>query len=193
MQINQQRERWFIIVLLAGVFLFVIGDILSDSREQLKGAHLVVELGIGLFSFLGIVFFYIVSAKARLDLADTQSNLSNTARELEEARLQLQVSQEQKLKLEKEGEQWRSEAQKFIQGLSASIDRQLHQWALTTAEKEVALLLLKGLSLKEIAFIRGVAEKTIRAQATVIYEKSGLNGRSELAAFFLEDLLSPNQ
>jgi len=52
---------------------------------------------------------------------------------------------------------------------------------------------LKGLSLKEIAEIRKTSEKTARAQCTPIYEKSGLSGRSELAAFFLEDLLVPKE
>ena len=52
-------------------------------------------------------------------------------------------------------------------------------------------LLLKGLSLKEIADIRHTTEKTARAQSGSIYAKSGLSGRSELAAFFLEDLLVP--
>jgi hypothetical protein len=32
---------------------------------------------------------------------------------------------------------------------------------------------------------------TIRAQTNAIYSKSGLSGRSELSAFFLEDLLLP--
>lgn len=58
-------------------------------------------------------------------------------------------------------------------------------------EKEVAFLLLKGLSLKEIAEVRQTVEKTARLQATAVYEKSGLAGRSELSAFFLEDLLPP--
>lgn len=200
MKTNLERERWFIILLLSGVFLFVIADMLSDSREQLTGIHLAIEVGIGLFSFLGIVFFYVVSAKARLDLADTQSTLSVTARELgtvqnqlEETQEALKKSEEQKQKLEQESLVWRTEAQKYIKGLSESIDRQLDRWSLSAAEKEVALLMLKGLGLKEIASIRGVAEKTVRAQATVIYNKSGLSGRSELAAFFLEDLLSPSE
>lgn len=54
-----------------------------------------------------------------------------------------------------------------------------------------ALLLLKGLSLKEIAAIRSTAERTIRAQAQALYAKGGLTGRAALSAFFLEDLLAP--
>jgi DNA-binding NarL/FixJ family response regulator len=92
---------------------------------------------------------------------------------------------------EKEVERWKVESQKFIEGLSAAIDGQLARWSLSPSEKDVALLLLKGLSLKEIAQLRETAEKTVRSQSVAIYSKSGLAGRSELAAFFLEDLLGP--
>jgi len=47
------------------------------------------------------------------------------------------------------------------------------------------------MSLKEIAEIRNTAEKTARVQSMAVYSKSGLGGRSELSAFFLEDLLVP--
>ena len=59
------------------------------------------------------------------------------------------------------------------------------------AEEEVGLLLLKGLSMKEIADLRGTSERTAREQAGAVYAKAGLSGRAELSAFFLEDLLPP--
>ena len=80
---------------------------------------------------------------------------------------------------------------KYLEGPSKSIDIQLSQWNLTPAEKEVAFLLLKGMGLKEIAEIRNTTEKTARAQAISIYSKAGITGRSELVAFFIEDLLVP--
>jgi DNA-binding NarL/FixJ family response regulator len=51
--------------------------------------------------------------------------------------------------------------------------------------------LLKGLSHKEVAIIRDVSDATIRQQARSIYQKAGVAGRHELAAFFLEDLTLP--
>ena len=42
-----------------------------------------------------------------------------------------------------------------------------------------------------MAGIRDTSEATIRQQALAIYRKSGLRSRSELSAFFLEDLLLP--
>lgn len=91
-----------------------------------------------------------------------------------------------------ENDKWRNEYNKLLQGVSASIDQQFNTWGLTEAEKQVAMLLLKGLSFKEIAELRSTSEKTTRQQATVIYQKSNLPGRAELSAFFLEDFLSPN-
>ena len=55
----------------------------------------------------------------------------------------------------------------------------------------MALLLLKGLSNKEIAAVRAASERTVREQARSIYSKAGLTGRAALSAFFLEDLLAP--
>ena len=58
------------------------------------------------------------------------------------------------------------------------------------AERHVGLLILKGLTLKEIAALRLTSERTIRAQARSIYAKAG-PGRAALSAFFLGDLLAP--
>jgi DNA-binding CsgD family transcriptional regulator len=90
-----------------------------------------------------------------------------------------------------QGQRWRSEARALIDGLGEAIDAQFSRWNLTEAEREVALLLLKGLSLKEIATVRATSERTVRAQARALYSKAGLTGRAALSAFFLEDLLAP--
>ncbi len=66
---------------------------------------------------------------------------------------------------------------------------QLKEWSLSKSEQEVAILLLKGLSLEEIGQIRSTKEKTVRQQASAIYKKSNLKGRHELSAYFFEDLL----
>src|SRR6478672_2169417 len=90
-----------------------------------------------------------------------------------------------------QGRQWRDETRALLNGLGEAIDRQFLTWKLTEAERDVGLLLLKGLSLKEIAAARATSERTIRTQARSIYAKAGLSGRAALSAFFLEDLLAP--
>ena len=90
-----------------------------------------------------------------------------------------------------QGRQWRDETRTLLKGLGEAIDRQFLAWKLTEAERDVGLLILKGLSLKEIAAARVTSERTVRAQARSIYAKAGLSGRAALSAFFLEDLLAP--
>jgi len=92
-----------------------------------------------------------------------------------------------------EGLQWRSNMSELIKGLSHGISTQFEQWGLTPAESEVGLLILKGMSYKEIAVMRDVSEKTVRQQAHVIFRKARLSGRAALSAFFLEDLLLPSE
>ena len=90
-----------------------------------------------------------------------------------------------------QGAQWRSDMRELLKGLGNAIDGQFERWALTPAEREVALLMLKGLSHKEIAVVREASERTVRQQARAIYAKANLSGRAALSAFFLEDLLLP--
>jgi DNA-binding CsgD family transcriptional regulator len=94
---------------------------------------------------------------------------------------------------EAEAARWRGEARDLLSGLGAALDRQFGRWSLSPAEKEVALLLLKGLSHKEVAQVRSITEATARQQARAVYRKAGLSGRNDLAAFFLEDLLLPSE
>jgi DNA-binding CsgD family transcriptional regulator len=70
------------------------------------------------------------------------------------------------------------------------VTAQFEKWSFTESEKDVAFFMLKGLSFKEIADIRGVSERTIRNQSISIYSKSKLSGKHELAVYFLEEMFS---
>ena len=70
------------------------------------------------------------------------------------------------------------------------IHGQFEQWHLTLSEQEIAMLLLKGLSFKEISSVRNTKDKTVRQQASVIYSKANVEGRHEFAAWFLEDFMA---
>lgn len=69
------------------------------------------------------------------------------------------------------------------------VEEQFESWKLTPAERDVAWLSIKGLSLAEIANLRGTSEGTIKAQSNAIYRKAGVSGRAQLLASFVEDLL----
>jgi DNA-binding CsgD family transcriptional regulator len=75
------------------------------------------------------------------------------------------------------------------QRLGRAIAAQFDAWGLSESEQAVGWLLLKGLSIKEIAALRSTHEKTVRQQASAIYRKAGLPGRHAFVAWFIEDLL----
>lgn len=164
------RERILILSVLFSILVMVSFDLLTDSREGVSWWHLLAEGVVVFIALLGVVALL----KGSLNLRDRfEQEIRASARFRDEA------------------SKWQAQSKKYLMGLSQAIDQQLTDWQLTTAEKEVAFLLLKGLSLKEIAEIRETTEKTARAQSAAIYSKSNLTGRSELAAYFLEDLLLP--
>lgn len=76
--------------------------------------------------------------------------------------------------------------------LSGVISSQFSQWSFSVSESQIALLLMKGLSLQEIADARGAKIGTVKSQCSSIYRKSELANRSELVSFFMEDLLVAN-
>lgn len=152
-------------------------DLVSDLGEGTTVSHVVVEGTILLVGFLGaaLVTRKLIQATrlARVASAEARSLAGELARSAAEA------------------ERWRDEARDLVRGLSQAIDDQFDRWQLSPAEKEVGLLLLKGLSHREIAQARTVTEATARQQARAVYKKAGLSGRHDLAAFFLEDLMLP--
>jgi DNA-binding CsgD family transcriptional regulator len=92
-----------------------------------------------------------------------------------------------------ERDRWRASAQQALEGLGHAIDAQFTQWHLTPTERAIALLVLKGHGHKQIAALTGRSERTVRQHAGVVYEKAGLSGRAELSAFFLQDLMLPEE
>ncbi|GBF50170.1 response regulator [Leptospira ryugenii] len=66
---------------------------------------------------------------------------------------------------------------------------QLEKWKLTDAEKEIAVLLLRGFSHQQIAGVRQKSLRTIENQTAAIYEKSSMRGKLEFISYFLTPLL----
>lgn len=70
------------------------------------------------------------------------------------------------------------------------VDSFFDQWSLTPSERDVALMILKGIENEAIADMRGTAPGTVRAQSAKIYAKAGVDGRSQLLSVFLEELFA---
>ncbi len=159
-------------ILFLVITVFLIIDLISDVGEGASAGHLAFESAATLLSLGGFAAMWRLLQAERSRARELQVQLDGTRADLV---------------------RWRAEAQELLRGLGAAIDRQFDRWGLSPAEREVGLLLLKGLSLKEAAEARQTSERTVRQQALAVYRKAGLAGRAELAAFFLEDLLLPRE
>jgi len=169
-------SRGFLALAFSGIIFFTIFDVAEDLSNGSSWNHVFEEVLIVLIGFLGFFFSLFTTARAiKAESAQYKRKASNLESELES--------------LSRELSKWKSENSSFTQGLAHNIDLQLGAWKLTPAEKDVALMMLKGLSTKEIAELRGSAEKTVRLQSSAIYAKSGLSSRAQFVAYFIEDLL----
>jgi DNA-binding CsgD family transcriptional regulator len=170
-------ERLVTGFLLFGMGLIGVIDFLFDLENGSPWPHLALEASFsvsGLFCSIWLARAYV---KKRHEIVEKDK--------------EIQVMRVAAVEREVEVKRWRDENEKLLSGLSMAIDMQFVNWKFSPAEKEIGLFLLKGFSLKEIADVRNVSEKTVRQQAGSIYSKSNTNGRSEFSAFFLEDLLAP--
>lgn len=169
--IDRRTRAWAAAAVLAGVALLLGLELIEEPDSTALDLLLeLVDILPVVLTSVGVALLFRVTQRQGEEHA-------KVLRDLELARVQ--------------GQRWRSEARSYLNGLGEAIEAQFSRWSLTDAEREVALLLLKGLSHREIAAVRAVSERTVREQARSLYSKAGLTGRAALSAFFLEDLLAP--
>lgn len=154
---------------LTGILIFIISflfvDMVADWFDGAPFYHFVVQTFVILNTFVGLYWVW----KKNVFLQNTVITKRNRIGELNQKNKELAY------------------------GLSLAVDNQFKEWKLSTVEKEIGYLLLKGFSLKEISEFRKTAEITVRQQSARIYEKAELAGRIELSAYFMEDILIHNE
>jgi DNA-binding NarL/FixJ family response regulator len=157
---------------IAVIFLIIMSlnffDVLTDISLGIPGWHIFSEILIVIVSGMGALFL----------IKDIRAKTSD----ISILRQELLISDNKFRNISDEMMNARHE-------YSAVIHSQFEQWSLTSSEQEIAMLLLKGLSFKEICGVRNTKEKTVRQQASVIYGKANVDGRHEFAAWFLEDFM----
>lgn len=168
---------WFVFVILALVAIGGTADLILDRPRRILSLHVLLEVGLILFSLTSLVVLSLQWRRASAQLAGSNRLLAATQRSLAERRA--------------ERDAWRKSAEGALTGLGQAIEGQFAMWGLTPTEGEIALFLLKGFGHKQIAAATGRSERTVRQHAVVVYQKAGLGGRAELAAFFLQDLMLP--
>ena len=166
----QLRFRLILTVLLAAIAASGTADLLFDGDVPWRSVHAAVEVGFIAMCLGAVVWLWTgwIRTHEALTTAERHRIAAGADRD-----------------------RWRARASTFLRGLGEAIDAEFDGWGLTPKEREIALLLLKGYGLKEIADLHGRSERTVRQQAGSVYKKAGLAGRAELAAYFLEDLLLP--
>jgi DNA-binding CsgD family transcriptional regulator len=165
---HENGSHGLVIGILTVVAVGALVDVALDAPDSLLTLHVLLELGLAGFSIAMIVLLASRWRRAQLSLSAAERRV-----ELGKA----------------ERDEWRRHAQHALAGLAVAIDQQLRAWQLTPAEREVAFGLLRGFSHKRIAARTGRSERTVRQHSIAVYQKAGLAGRAELAAYFLEDLL----
>jgi len=165
-----ERFRWLATALLCAIAVGGAVDLALDRPTTPWSFHVLFEAAMLALTLGAVAYLWTGWRDAGRALAETRGELAARGAERDA---------------------WRARAEKTLRGLGEEIDRQLREWGLTPAERETALLLLKGYGHKEIAALQDKSERTVRQHAVAVYRKSRLSGRAELSAFFLEDLLLP--
>ncbi len=161
-------ERLFPTILFVLVTVLVVWDIAIDLVAGTTATHLAIEFIIMLAAITGAFW---------------SLGQFRTARRLEK---DLQQNPE---KASEETSNWKGNEQSVLDEFRVVIDKQLTEWNYSAKEKEMAFYLLKGLSLKEIAELKGGTYISVKQQAHLLYRKAGLGGRTELSAFFLDRIV----
>jgi len=144
-------------------------DVLVDIGLDVPVWHIMQESSLVLLSAIGATLLIIHIRKKTNNLNQLAANLDDANKQI--SSLNSKIGEERT---------------RYSQVIKAQFD----EWNLTEGEQQVALLLLKGLSLKEISTVRNTKEATVRQQASSVYAKSNLVGRHEFSAWFLEDFLN---
>lgn len=158
-----------IAVVLGIIMLLNFLDVITDISLGVPKWHIFQETLIVLASAVGLVYLCWEMNRRTRQLKELSRTLSESDQQIKN------ISETMRNARRRYGE---------------SIQHQFKDWGLTRSEQQVAMLLLKGLSFKEIASVRDTREKTVRQQASTIYGKSSLDGRHAFSAWFLEDFLS---
>lgn len=158
-----------LLLLLALYPIYQVWDVTQLFLDDGLTYHLVIELVVtGLFAWL-IIHVWRERIRVERDLDELKSTSVATARAMAER-----------------DAAHRAATRNFVETIRA----QFKAWQLTPSESEVALLLVKGLSLEQIAAVRDTKPKTVRQHAANVYAKARVEGRHQLAAYFLEDLMA---
>lgn len=162
------HTSWSFLLALVSLLVLFMVDMIWDTHEKISSRHFITDILI----ILSIAY---LSRRIWQRFHHDLSSHSLTQRKLDKSNQMLQQQSVLHSRLK--------------DGLAARIQEMFDRWKLSPTEKEIALLIVKGFSLDEIAKMRHKSERTIRDQAAAIYRKANVKNRIELSSYFIEDLM----
>lgn len=88
-----------------------------------------------------------------------------------------------------ERDRLRSDLRSLRGEFDAILQARFALWHLSPAQRDVALLTLRGLRISDIARLRGCAEGTVKAHLSAVFRAAGVGTRNELQGLFMEEFL----
>jgi len=169
---HKSLEYWLPIILFLSITVLIGWDIAEDVAAETSRFHIVFEFLMMMAAPVGAYYFWNKLRIARLTERDLKQTIEHAHEEMT---------------------RWQEEEKDLIHNLRKAINKQFAEWNFSPKEKEIAFYLLEGLSLKEIAEVKGSTYLSVKQQAHVLYRSAGIGGRAELSAFFLGGLLESSE
>ncbi len=166
----QQEKRFYLFAFYVGIVLvWVIQEYITlknyaNCMQTSQKYYDIAEMGIAFLPIFGIYLLF--------------RDINKSKKEVEDAQITIEHLKNQNVKL--------NEVNKSFW---ESIQKEFKNWNFTETEKEISVLILRGLSNQQIAGLRGKSLKTVENQTFSIYQKSGTTGKLEFIAYFLSPLL----
>lgn len=161
------KDYIFTFIFFVYLLTFTLFDVIEDISQGVPFNHWLHELIIAASSIVFILYKVVLAVKRDKTIHDYEEKI-------DKANLEVDF--------------YKKKIHSFKDGINEILDQQFKIWGLTTSEQDIALLIIKGLSMKEIAETRHTSEATIRQQCSSIYKKSNLENRNQLSSYFLEDI-----
>lgn len=153
----------FVVGLLGVSFCFFLVDSILDIAD-----HIATQRAYNIDELIHIFFELLATAALGLGILFMRSYLTLLNERHQQAQTSLTAL--------------RSDFDNFI-GIK------FDNWHLSDAERDVAFLLLRGVTINDISSFRNTSVGTVKAQCRNIFKKSGVSSRVDFMSLFMEEFI----
>lgn len=167
------------ILIIALIFLNVYDSVYHYITDSILTWHQISEIILVSLITMNAVYFLIRHRQA----------VGFAGQEIERIQKEADNARQEVARIGAEMNRYRTANKDILNSMRQAMNDQFDRWKFSPEEKRATKLIMQGLTFKEISGRLNKSEKTIRNQSLSIYEKAGMTGRHDLAAFFLLDIL----